>query len=124
MSSISLASLSNHELLLETARLVAAERHTTAELIALLAEVDSRELYFGEGYSSLFTYCTQALRLSGSAAYDRITAARASRQFPIVLERLIDGAVTLTTVRLLKPHLTADNCERCLDAASHSPQCV
>jgi len=119
MASVSLATLSNHELLAETGRLVATERHATAELIALLAEVDSRGLYLEEGFSSLFAYCTQALHLSESAAYDRITAARASRQFPIVLERLVDGAVTLTTVRLLRPHLTADNCERCLDAASH-----
>jgi len=119
MGSISLAALSNHELLAQTARLVSAERHAAVELIALLAEVDSRELYLGEGFPSLFAYCTQALHLSESAAYDRITAARASREFPIVLERLVSGAITLTTVRLLKPHLTAGNCERCLDAASH-----
>jgi hypothetical protein len=115
----SLTTLSNHELLAETVRLAAAERHTTARLIAHLAEIDSRELHLGEGYSSLFAYCTQALHLSESAAYDRIMAARASRKFPIVLERLMSGAVTLTTVRLLGPHLTSDNCERCLDAASH-----
>jgi hypothetical protein len=88
-------------------------------LIAHLAEVESRELHFGEGFSSLFAYCTQALYLSESAAYDRIAAARASLRFPIVLERLMNGDVTLTAVRLLGPHLTADNCEHCLDAASH-----
>jgi hypothetical protein len=115
----SLATLSDHELLAETTPLAAAERHATAQLIALLAELDARELHLSEGYSSLFAYCTQALHLSESAAYDRISAARASRKFPIVLERLMTGAVTLTTVRLLGPHLTTDNCERCLDAASH-----
>jgi hypothetical protein len=119
MPPTSLATLSDHELLAETTRLAAAERHTTAQLIALLAELDARELHLSEGYSSLFAYCTQALHLSESAAYDRIMAARASRQFPIVLERLMNGAVTITTVRLLGPHLTIDNCERCLDAASH-----
>jgi hypothetical protein len=31
----------------------------------------------------------------------------------------MNGAVTLTTVRLLGPHLTMDNCERCLEAASY-----
>jgi hypothetical protein len=114
-----LTTLSNHELLAETARLVAVERQGTAQLIAHLAEIDARELHLGEGYSSLFAYCTQALHLSESAAYDRIMAARASRRFPIVLARLMNGAVTLTTVRLLGPHLTSDNCERCLDAASY-----
>jgi len=119
MVPISLTTLSNHALLAETARLAGDERHTTAQLIALLAEVDTRELHLGEGYSSLFTYCMHALHLSESAAYDRITAARASRKFPVILERLMNGAVTLTTVRLLGPHLTTDNCERCLDEASY-----
>jgi hypothetical protein len=35
------------------------------------------------------------------------------------LQRLIEGTVTLTAVRLLSPHLTADNCEGLLEAARH-----
>jgi hypothetical protein len=103
MVPISLTTLSNHALLAETARLAGDERHTTAQLIALLAEVDTRELHLGEGYSSLFTYCMHALHLSESAAYDRITAARASRKFPVILERLMNGAVTLTTEPVALP---------------------
>lgn len=67
----------------------------------------------------MFVYCTQALRLTESAAYDRIEAARASRQFPLVLQRLVDGAVTLTAVRLLAPHLTMANCAPLLESARH-----
>jgi hypothetical protein len=119
MSSLCLTTLSNQQLLLETARLVAEERQATAQLIAYLAEVDRRELYLAEGYSSLFTYCTQALHLSEHAAYERITAARLSRRFRVVLERLTEGSVTLTAVGLLGPHLTTDNCERLLEAARH-----
>jgi 5-methylcytosine-specific restriction endonuclease McrA len=111
--------LSNRDLLAETARAVSAERTATAHLVALLAEVDDRQLYLGEGYPSMFVYCTQALHLSESAAYDRIEAARVSRRLPVVLERLIDGALTLTAVRLLAPHLTNDNCDALLDAAQH-----
>jgi hypothetical protein len=124
MSSVSLvsasvAALSNHELIAETVRVVSVDRHTTAHLIALLAEVDSRQLYLAEGYSSMFVYCTQALHLSEGAAYDRIEAARASRRVPLVLDRLMDGAVTLTAVRLLAPHLTMENGESLLEAARH-----
>jgi hypothetical protein len=79
-------------------------------LIAHLAELDERRLYLGEGCSSLFTYCTQVLHLSEDAAYRRIEAARAGRRFPIVLERLEDGTITLSTVCVLAPHLTVDNC--------------
>ena len=85
------------------------EREATARLIALLAEVDERRLYLGEGCSSLFTYCTQALHLSEHAAYGRIEAARAARRFPVVLDLLSEASLTLTSVTLLAPHLTPTN---------------
>ena len=47
--------LSDRELLDATSRVVDRERRTTAALLALLAELDLRKLYLGEGYSSLFT---------------------------------------------------------------------
>ena len=76
--------LSNRELLDRTARAGTSERRTTVG-IALLAELETRRLYLGEGCSSLFTYCTEVLRLSLHAAYHRIQAARAARQFPVIL---------------------------------------
>ncbi|MBI3975606.1 MAG: hypothetical protein HY334_04365 [Armatimonadetes bacterium] len=78
----SLAHLSDQELVARLTHLAADERHATAVLIAHLAELDARRLYLAEGYSSLFTYCTQLLRLSEHAAYGRIEAARAARKFP------------------------------------------
>ena len=111
--------LSDRELLDETARIVGCERRTTAELLVLLAELDARRLYLHEGYSSLFTYCTQVLHLSEPAAYGRITAARAARRFPSILPLLAAGDVTLTTVSLLAAHLTDDNHEALLTVARH-----
>jgi hypothetical protein len=93
----SLTDLSDVALLIEVKTLVAREREATADLIASLAELDARRLYLGQGYSSLFTYCTQCLHLSEHAAYGRIEAARAARRWPIILELLSDGAITLTT---------------------------
>ena len=104
-----LTDLSDGELLLEVKRLAAHERASTAQLIASIAELDARRLYLGQGYSSLFTYCTQCLHLSEHAAYGRIEAARAARRWPIILELLSEGAVTLTTVCLLASHLTNEN---------------
>lgn len=77
--SIAVATLSDEDLLAQVARLAAAERHATAQLIASLAELDARRLYLGEGCSSLFTYCTQVLHLPEHAAYGRIEAARGPR---------------------------------------------
>jgi HNH endonuclease len=115
----SLTHLSDTDLLSAVTRAAAEERATTTNLIALLAEVDARRLYLGEGCSSLFTYCTQVLQLSEHAAYGRIEAARAARRFPVVLDRLAEGALTLTTVGLLAPHLTVDNAHALLTAACH-----
>lgn len=118
-SNLSLASLTDAALLNETARAADAERHATADLVALLAEVDRRRLYLGLGYSSLFAYCTQALHLSEPAAYTRITAARAAARWPAILTRLAAGDVTLTAVTLLATHLTEDNHEALLDVVRH-----
>ena len=66
--------LSNEQLLSEVKTLAGREREATARLIGSPAELDARRLYLGEGYSSLFTYCTQCLHLSEHAAYGRIEA--------------------------------------------------
>ncbi len=76
-------------------------------------------MYLADGCSSLFTYCTQILHLSEHAAYGRIEAARAVRRFPVILERLGQGSVTLTTVGLLASHLTPENHRALLDTARH-----
>jgi hypothetical protein len=100
-------------------RAVADERQATAQLIALLKELDARRLYLAEGCSSLFTYCTQVLRLTEHAAYGRIEAARAARKFPVILSRRHDGTLSLTAVGLLAPHLTDENHLQVRNAARH-----
>jgi len=111
--------LTDEELLADLNAAAATERSATAHLIALLAEMDSRRLYLPQGYSSLFVYCTKCLKLSEHAAYGRIEAARASRRFPLILQLLADGSITLTTVCLLAAHLTEGNHCEVLEAARH-----
>ena len=113
------AALSNDELLAEVSRLASCERQATAALIRCLMEVDARRLYLSEGYSSLFTFCTQALHLSEHAALGRIEVARAVRRLPALLVHIEDGSVTLTNARLLAPHMDAANCVELLAAARH-----
>src|SRR6186997_3126341 len=87
----SFAHLSDDELLATVKRLATSECRVTAALVRSLMELDVRRLYLGEGYSSLFTYCTQALHLAEGAAYNRIEAARAAQRFPAILTALEDG---------------------------------
>ena len=119
MNTNAIRSLSDEHVLRDVETAAAHERGATAHLIALLAEMDVRRLYLQQGYSSMFVYCTNCLHFSEHAAYGRIEAARAARKFPIVLDRLADGSITLTTMCLLSNHLTAENCQALLDAATH-----
>jgi len=72
----SFAHLSDNDLLATVKRLARTECRATAALVRSLMELDARRLYLGEGYSSLFTYCTQALHLAEGAAYNRIAGIR------------------------------------------------
>jgi hypothetical protein len=101
--------LTDAELVARVEALARREHGDTALLVAHLAELDTRDWFLRAGYSSLFTYCRDALALSEHDSYNRIEVARAARRFPVLLELLASGAVNLTTVRLLVPHLTPEN---------------
>src|SRR5258705_1725136 len=111
--------LSDLDLLARLSALAGKERETSAELVAHLAVLDARpSLYAAQGHGSLFTYCTDVLRLSEDAACNRIYAARACGLYPEILDRLASGAMSLTSVRMLRPHLTRENHDAVLARAS------
>jgi hypothetical protein len=111
--------LADRDLLATTRCLAARARLATADLISALGEVDARRLYLGEGFPSLFTFCTGALHLSEHAAYARITAARLARRIPQALDLLRDGAINLTTLSLIAPHLREENATDLFAAVAH-----
>ena len=113
----SLRQLSDAELVARVQHLAAGERGATVLLVAHLAELDTRDVYFRAGHGSLFAYCRAVLALSEQEAYNRIAVGRAVRRFPVILYLLESGAVSLTTVRLLAPHLTPANHRGVLESA-------
>jgi hypothetical protein len=115
----SLRDLNDEQLLAEVELLVSRERMATTALVASLAEVDGRKLFLALGYSSLFTYCTSELHLSERSAYSRIRAARVASRFPVALDYLAEGSVTLTNLNILGPNLTDQNHRTLLDAAKY-----
>lgn len=117
MREYELTDVSDAALLRDLAALITQERMTTATLLAHLAEVDSRRLYVPAGYSSMHAYCVGELRLSEDAAYKRIQAARAGRQFPMLFQELSNGRLHLAAVCLLAPHLTPENAGELIEAA-------
>jgi hypothetical protein len=119
-NAVGVEQLSDDELLQRTNELAVRGRRIEAALIAHMGEVDRRKLYRGEACSSMFAYATRRLRLSESQAYDRITVARTSRNFPVLLEMLADGRLTLTAASKLGPHLKPENATALLARAVHA----
>ena len=119
MRDYSLTHLSDVVLLRDLAALIAHDRVTAAAVLAHVAEVDARRLYAPAGYPSMHAYCVGELCLSEDAASKRIQAARAARQFPALFVALAEGRLHLTAVCLLAPHLTSENVEGLVEAATH-----
>lgn len=110
--------LSNEQLLAALKRSLSRSRAALAELLVHLGEVDARKLYRNAARSSMFEYCVRDLNLSEGATFKRIAAARAAREFPVILEAVADGKLHLTAVYLLAPHLTEKNHREVLARAS------
>ena len=97
-----------------------SHRHT-ADLVVLLAEMDSRQLYKGEGYPSLFRFVTDALGFSESEAYHRIESARIVRTYPQSLPYLASGRLHLTGLTLLGRAATPETIDELLElCAGHT----
>lgn len=109
--------LTDDELMRVVPDLAGDERVATARLVAHLAELERRKLYVPAGYSSLYTYCRERLGLSEDAAHNRKVVAQVALRHPEVLDRLGDGRLTLTAVRMLAAVLRDDNWQEVFAAA-------
>ena len=114
-----LTRLTDDELLRRLSDVLAQSRRVESVLVAHIGEVDARRLFAREASPSMFQYCLDVLRLSKAEAYHRITAARASREHPVLLAMLEDGRLHLSGISVLAPHLTKANCDELLTRAIH-----
>jgi hypothetical protein len=83
--------------------LTLTERRTTLDLLIALAEFDNRRL-FATTHSSLFSYATQYLKMSGGEAQRRIDGARLLKSFPEYIMNYETGEFNLTHATLLRRH--------------------
>ena len=95
------------------------EGAATADLLGYIADIDARRLYAETGYSSIHAYCVERMHLSEDAAYKRIHAGRAAREFPALFVALAEGRIHLAAIGLLTPHLNADNVDDLIAASTH-----
>jgi len=119
MPGYSLSHVADENLLRDLRTIVSRDRATTAELLALIAEVEARQLYLPMAYSSMFVYCVKELRFSEDVAYKRLRAARAAREFPQIFTAVAEGRLHVSGIVLLKPHLNSETVVELLQAAEH-----
>jgi hypothetical protein len=104
-----LGSLGDSELLAGLSALAQQSNVLSAQLLAHLVEIEERKLHLELGFSSLFAYCVEALRMSEGAAGRRVTAARLCRRFPEVFVRVARGDLHLCALCALAPRLNIEN---------------
>ena len=109
--------LSDADLLSRMPALVLAEHGAVADVVEYLVEIDRRQLYLEQACPSLYAFCHERLGYSEDAALKRIRVARLAAQFSRVLDELRSGAIQLTGLLLLAPHLNEDNADALLSEA-------
>ncbi|TMQ67887.1 MAG: HNH endonuclease [Candidatus Eisenbacteria bacterium] len=119
METYSFSHFSDETVLRQLTAVVHRERATTAEILGLIGEVDTRRLYLPLGYSSTYAYCTEALQFSEDTASKRIRVARLAREFPQIFSAVADGWLSLSALVVLAPHINAENVEELLSSAVH-----
>src|SRR4051812_4126230 len=113
-----LASLCNEQLLSATRAILRHACVVEADLLVHLAEIEERRLHLEMACSSMFAFCVKKLGFSEDATYNRLGVAHAARQFPAALHALRSGEIHLSGLRVLVPHLTAENHRQVLARAA------
>jgi hypothetical protein len=97
---------------------LADEARATAQFIKELVEVEDLGLHRQVACSSLFDFCTRRCGIGEGEARRRINAARLVRRFPILLDMIARGEISLSTLMTLRKYLTPSNHDELLRAAS------
>ena len=92
-------------------------KRAEADLISVLQEVESARVFMKLGFTSLFSYCVQALGLSESVAANFITVARKAREVPVLQSAIESGVLSVSKARKITPVLTLGNQEEWIEKA-------
>src|SRR6478752_3724907 len=111
-----LVDLGSAEVLAGLSELVRQGNVLSARVLAHLVELEEGMLHLELGFSSLFSYCVEALGMSEGSAGRRVTAARVCRRFPEAFEQVARGELHLCALCALAPHLKPENSAELFEA--------
>ena len=104
-----LKELSVNQLIEKSHTLVSNERKNTAALIAYLGELRDRPDFLEYGYNSVYKFCVEGLGLEPGQAYLRMQVSGVCKKFPIILEKLALGELSLSGAAKLCPVIKEEN---------------
>jgi hypothetical protein len=105
------------ELTQELAHVLAGERAHTLPSILLVADIERRQTFVEEGFSSIWDYLRRVHKQSDTMIHYRVSCARAVIRFPQVIEFLRDGRLCMTTLAELMKVMNESNCDALLAEA-------
>jgi 5-methylcytosine-specific restriction endonuclease McrA len=95
---MNLQEMTDDQLHVSTLKTADRQREVTLDLLNHLNEVERRHLFSKFNCSSLHGYCVQELKMTSGTACHHIDAARLLKQLPQLEEKLMSGAIAMTTV--------------------------
>ena len=101
----------------ELAHHFSGERAHTLPTILLIAEVERRQTFIEQGFSTIWEYLRRVHRQSDTMIHYRVSCARAVNRFPQVIEFLRDGRLCMTTLAELMKAMNEANCDALLAEA-------
>jgi hypothetical protein len=104
--------LSTEEIIHQLKSLAADERAGLIKSLSRLSELQRRDVPQEKSCSSLFWFCVKELGYCESVAYYRAKAAHIGTKFPVLLELLESGELSIAVVAELSDHLTFENHRR------------
>ena len=99
-------------------------KHSEAELLAALVEIDTHRVFEKFGVTSTYSYCLKILRLSEDQAYAFVKVARLSQQMPALQAAVESGRVNVSTLRKIAPVIKPENQSEWLAKAEALPRRV
>ena len=106
-----------HEKALETARnYIRLEK----ELLEIIIEIEKKKAYRRLGYSSLYTYVNEGLKISPSTSYNFIQVARKSIEVPALKEEVSSGRISISKAKKIAPVLNKENHQQWFTVAHSS----
>ena len=115
---VELQTLRRDDLLVGLDHLNRKERRLKVKVLLYLREIDRRDLYLEEGYSSMFDFCIKYLGYSESTAVRRIKAERALGRSKRIIKMLLSGKITVTGLSRIESICRPDNTEKILQQAA------